>query len=144
MESHILLVGNDDGLQLTRAAILNQRWSACLARPNDAMRSLEAEQPDLLILCHTLCRDEAQALVRACRDKFPNARILALEVSSGSARELKADAVVETLLGPQPMVSAIEMLLRNRSTLGQIEGPTNKAGPGRMLGNQCSSTRRLC
>ena len=119
-ESRILLVGNDDRLQETRALILNQRWSTFLARPNDATRSLEAERPDLLILCHTLCRDEAQAVVRACRDKFPETRILALEACFGAARELKADEFVETTPGPQPMVSAIEVLLRDTSTFDQL------------------------
>jgi hypothetical protein len=113
LESRILLIGNDDWLQATRAAILNQRWFAFPAPPNDAMRSLETEQPDLLILCHTLSSDQALGLVRGCRDKFPEVRILALEARSGSARELKADAVVETALGPQSMVSAIEVLLRD-------------------------------
>jgi DNA-binding response OmpR family regulator len=127
MESRILLVGNDDKLQETRALILNQRWSTFLARPNDAMRSLEAEQPDLVILCHTLCRDEAQALVRACRDKFHEARILALEARIGSARELKADAVVETMLGPQPMLSAIEVLLGDRALSVKLR--THEQGP---------------
>ena len=114
MESHILLIGNDDGLQATRAAILNQRWFAFPAPPNDAMRNLEAEQPDLLILCHTLSSDQALDLVRACRDNFPEVRILALEARSGSARELKADAVVETALGPESMVSATELLLHDK------------------------------
>jgi DNA-binding response OmpR family regulator len=114
LESRILLIGNDDRLQATRAAILNQRWFAFPAPPNDAMRSLEAEQPDLLILCHTVSSDQALDLVRACRDKFPEVRILALEARFGSARELKADAVVETALGPQSMLSATEVLLRDR------------------------------
>lgn len=114
MESRILLIGKDDRLQDTRAAILNQRWVAFPASPNDAMRSLEAEQPDLLILCHTLSPDQALDLVRACREKFPEVRILALEARSGSARALKADAVVETALGPQSMLSATEVLLRGR------------------------------
>jgi DNA-binding response OmpR family regulator len=114
VEGRILLIGNDDRLQATRAAIVNQRWFAFPASPNDAMRSLEAKQPNLLILCHTLSPDQALGLVRACRDKFPEVGILALEARSGSARGLKADAVVETALGPQSMVSAIEVLLRDR------------------------------
>jgi DNA-binding response OmpR family regulator len=114
MESRILLVGNDDRLQTTRAAIFKQRWSASLARPNDAMRSLETEQPDLLVLCYTVCPVQAQELVRACREKCPKARILALEARAGSAQELRADAVVETMLGPRSMVSAVELLLGDR------------------------------
>jgi DNA-binding response OmpR family regulator len=111
MRERILIVGYDQNLLFTRACILNTRWSAEIAYPVEALRMLEEEPFELIVLCHSLAGNEAASLARAARKTFPNVFILALETSAqGDVHPLVwADAV--TITEPSKMLDAIEGLL---------------------------------
>jgi DNA-binding response OmpR family regulator len=110
MERHILIVGYDDRLQETRVAVLKQRWSASCVRPDEALRRIQTEDPDLLILCHTLSAQQVKALVSVCQERFPEVRILALQSRSGSPLNFKVDATV-VVPAPEGILKAVDALL---------------------------------
>jgi DNA-binding response OmpR family regulator len=110
VRSRILIVGQDDRLQASRAAVLNQHWMTSYTSAKNALEKLHAEDPDLLVVCYTLSTEEAQQLIYSCRERFPRMRILALELVTGN-RHLGADASIETTFGPEPMLKAAGALL---------------------------------
>ena len=111
MTARILSVGDDEDLLSTRLAVLQTRWSAKSTDCAGALKFLQSEAFDLLLLCHSIPEEEAKSLVQAVRKNFPAARILALETSPGSANSLGACATAVTAHGPSSMLDKIAALL---------------------------------
>jgi hypothetical protein len=114
MERRILAVGNDWGLLLTRVALLNLRWTTAGAFPKDALVLLQGEIFDLLVLCHTLRKEEAAILVDSVRTKLPNLQLLALQTPSESRENLTGSPIAFTLDSPAKLLDEVERLFITR------------------------------
>lgn len=75
--SKILLAGNDQRLLKTRAAVLARTQASVIyCNPAEAMKQLEGESIDLIVLCHSLTEKQISDLTELTHQKLPSARIL--------------------------------------------------------------------
>jgi DNA-binding response OmpR family regulator len=75
--SSILLVGHDDTLQFTRAAVLRTLGVETICCHESAALEMQRRNVcDLVVLCHTLARPTANALVNTICAQWPSTRIL--------------------------------------------------------------------
>jgi hypothetical protein len=75
----ILLVGSDFRLLATRAAVLSRTGAntVCCSLP-EMMRGFGREVFQLVLLCHSLSKDEAVVASALARESWPTAKILLL------------------------------------------------------------------
>ena len=111
----ILLYGHDHVLLMTRTLLFERagfRVKSTLSQ-QEAARLSEIEDLDLLVLCHTLKREEQEQTMRALRDARPHLRGLAL--TQGEGRAAPAEDVTEfvnRLEGPGVLLARIERMMR--------------------------------
>ena len=73
----VLLVGIDELLQQTRAAVLRTIGADIVCSgPGSALGVLEDQECDLVVLCHSLSEPLSAALAQAIRSRWPRTRIL--------------------------------------------------------------------
>jgi CheY-like chemotaxis protein len=85
--SKILLAGNDFRLLATRAAVLAKtEASVTCCNASEAMKVLESETFDLVVLCHSLTATQAAEITDRVHQRLPGTKILL--VVSGVASEL--------------------------------------------------------
>ena len=116
--SKILLIGNDFSLLTTRAAVLAQtkaRLTCCNAL--EAGQVLQGKSFDLVVLCHSLTRTEAEEIAERTHRILPGAKILM--VSSASSQDppkgIGFDGMVSS--GPAGLIRRASELLLEESIL---------------------------
>lgn len=98
----ILLAGQDFRLLATRAAILgrtNARVVCCNAA--EALKVLEGEGFDLVVLCHSLAEPDAAGITAAAHRRWPRTRIL-MVVSDASGQRLYRGVEFDATSSPEP------------------------------------------
>lgn len=114
----ILLVGADQNLLRTRAALLHKTGSHTIcATPNSALTMQNEHRCEVVVLCHTLSDAVGLALLRLIRERWPSTRILQLlphrNWGTRSAAAL-ADAV--SYVEPERLIMRTNELLRHWKT----------------------------
>jgi DNA-binding NtrC family response regulator len=75
----ILLVGEDDLLQQTRAAVLRTTGADTICSNADLALAVQADREcDLVVLCHSLPEPRCSALAEAIHARWPRTQILLL------------------------------------------------------------------
>ncbi|HEX3969331.1 MAG TPA: hypothetical protein VHW70_15290 [Edaphobacter sp.] len=99
----ILLAGHDLRLLETRAAVLKKTGAAVAyyAGPN-VLEVVRSQAPDLVVLCHSLGRVEAENLAGNIHACCPRAKIL-LVVSQGSEEKSASDRWFDAKILPEPL-----------------------------------------
>jgi hypothetical protein len=121
MKNRILVVGHDEQLPVVRLILLNNHWEGTHLDPHQALRQLQIEAPDLLVLSETLSSDETQKLIALCRFQLPQLPLLALEPRTGSTHALRVDARVGcTPASFVHLLSTIELLLTESASAGRL------------------------
>ena len=93
----ILLVGHDDRLLGTRAAVLRKmpvQVNYCLA--SQAVGRVKSERPDLVVLCHSLLEGEAESIADEIRKCCNTTKILMVLSEAGiefALQDRKFDAL---------------------------------------------------
>jgi response regulator RpfG family c-di-GMP phosphodiesterase len=111
----IVLAGQDVHLLETRAEVLKKTGSDvvyCVG--SEALNIVASEMPDLLVLCHTLAHQEAEAIAERVYSCCPKTRVL-LVVSQVVADRPYEDAKFDATSLPEPkrlVACAIELLQR--------------------------------
>jgi len=98
----ILLAGQDFRLLATRAAVLsrtNARIVCCNAA--EALKVLDGEGFDLVVLCHSLAEPDAAGITVAVHRRWPRTRIL-MVVSDASGERLYRDVEFDATSSPEP------------------------------------------
>ena len=117
-EIKILAIGEDDGLLVSRVAILQRRYKASHAHSRLAMQVLKEEHFDLLLVCHSTPFEIANALIREAHGEFPALRIVRLRtVETPDIPKPVADIVVTIDHQPATWIKAVDKLLA--SSAGQ-------------------------
>ena len=109
----ILLIGEDDMLQRTRAAVLQKSGAAVVcARPGKALGLQAVGAFDLAIFCHTVSIDDYIALAKTVRERWPETKILRIsqELPWGDEGTAPADAVASRQ--PEPLLKKTAELLQ--------------------------------
>jgi DNA-binding response OmpR family regulator len=132
----ILLVGEDEILQKTRAAVLHTTGAETVtSTPVSAMAVLSSRACDLLVLCHSLPELVAAGLIAAFRSRWPVTPILRM-ASLRAWEVLSDDDKVEAVASADPdrLVKRSSELLgvsitrrpTRLSTIGTVRGRSNK------------------
>jgi hypothetical protein len=112
----IVLAGQDVCLLETRAAVLKKKTGAevVYCAGSHALNIVASEMPDLLVLCHSLLHEEAEAIADGVHAYCPKTRVL-LVVSQVVADRPYQDAKFDATSLPEPkrlVACAIELLQR--------------------------------
>jgi DNA-binding response OmpR family regulator len=110
----ILLAGEDPRLLSTRAAVLRKISNHVVScNASEALKVLESETPNLVVLCHSLSAEEAESIADKAHERAEGTRVLMLisEVNpEWQQRTAKFDAV--TLPDPTQLVARTTELLQ--------------------------------
>jgi response regulator RpfG family c-di-GMP phosphodiesterase len=109
----IVLAGQDIHLLETRAEVLKKIGSdvVCCVGPS-ALDVVESETPDLLVLCHTIAHEEAEAIaerVYACCPKTRVLLVVSQVIADRPSRNAKFDAT--SMPDPAQLVARCTELL---------------------------------
>lgn len=109
----ILLVGQDEGLLHSRSAVLKRTGAVVVSHiGGDLLTMVQSEMPDMVVLCHSLSTDYAEAMADAARLCCPKTRVL-LVLSELRAdrpyKDAKFDAVSPS--EPSKLIARVSELL---------------------------------
>lgn len=98
----IVLAGQDVHLLATRAEVLKKAGSdvVCCAG-SQALNTVTSEMPDLLILCHSMLHEDAEAIADGVHLRCPKTRVL-LVMSQVMADRPYEDAKFDATSLPEP------------------------------------------
>jgi CheY-like chemotaxis protein len=110
----ILVAGQDARLLATRAEVLKKTGAeivSCTA--SEALKFLETEAPDLIVLCHSLSEEEAEMITRKAHERGQRTRLL-MVVSEASRQRLHRDEMFDatTLSDPTRLIARAKELLQ--------------------------------
>jgi hypothetical protein len=115
--ARVFCLSRDQRLLETRGMVLAKRYDAITVGSIEEMWALPvASAFDVVVLCHSLSAEECDLSASIARERWPQAKILALSVDSSSCWTF-ADQVVRGLDGPSVLVQTIDRLLRSRPGL---------------------------
>lgn len=98
----ILLVGQDFRLLATRAAVLAKTdASVVCCNALEAMKILENESFELIVLCHSLAEKQASEITDAVHHRWPKTRIL-MVVSNIAQERLYRGVEFDATSSPDP------------------------------------------
>jgi DNA-binding response OmpR family regulator len=110
----ILLAGHDPRLLTTRAALLKKTGAEIVyCNSSEALRILESERLDLVVLCHSLGADEAERIADRAHKRSGKTRVLMVTSDLSEERlgdEAKFDAM--TLPDPTRLITRATELLQ--------------------------------
>ncbi len=109
----VVCFGRDLELLRTRVQVLSRRYDAVEVASVDQLAALPAEPAfDLVLLCHSLSREECRASAEIAEQCWPQAKVMVLTAGGSEALYERADAVVASIQGPVVLLQAIDRLIR--------------------------------
>jgi len=109
---HIIVVGRDPSLRETYAILFNRAgYEAETAEIDDSVELLKTVKAGVLLIDHTLSKEQRHWLVHLARKLSSNTRIVALH---SAARDCGADLVMDSREGPDAIVAGIQALIARR------------------------------
>ena len=111
--AQIVLIGHDEDLLVTRAAVLRKTGSSVTyfnARETDALFKDHAF--DIVVLCHTLGDVEVAELIGKVHHLWPRTKILKVVVGFGSEYSMK-DGDISSSADPGRLVQKTKQLLES-------------------------------
>jgi DNA-binding response OmpR family regulator len=120
----ILLAGSDSRLLATRAAVLSKTGAAVLYHdPTQALKILDREAFDLVVLCHSLLEGDVALIVAKVHQKTPHTKIL-MVTSELERYETRINSNVDATSIPEPghLVARAKELLQGTSHVSPAKG----------------------
>ena len=118
--THIVCVGKDAHVLGIRCKVLATRFeTSCVLYPgaDEASALKETDAPsELMVLCHSLSREECNRLAERYRQTHPGAPVLSISAPGRYATADDSDAIVAALAGPDRLLNETERLLQRRPT----------------------------
>ncbi len=109
---NILCLSQNLLLLETRRAVLARRYDVVSIATVDEMIRLAPERPfDVVLLCHTISKEDCHYASEFARRRWPGTKILALTSDSASCVAEHPDRVVPGLDGPVALLNAIRDLI---------------------------------
>jgi DNA-binding response OmpR family regulator len=115
---NILLAGQDSRLLSTRAAVLNKKTGANVicCNASEALKLVRLESLDLVVLCHSLVKEEAKRIAEEAHRSTRRPKVLLVILTLDQSREiLHRDAKFDATSLPDPaalIAHATELLQR--------------------------------
>ncbi len=107
----LLCFGRDAYLLETRLRVLSRSYTAQGVTSLSEMMRLDAEEFDLVLLCHSLLSDERDAAAGYVRERWPKAKLLGMFGLTFERNDNQMDAEVQALDGPRVLLRTIDGLL---------------------------------
>jgi DNA-binding response OmpR family regulator len=125
----VLLVGENELLQQTRAAVLRMMGADVIcSSPDSALVVQEDRNCDLVVLCHSLREPFSASLAETIRSRWPNTRILQVTSSRiGEAAEAVPAVDAISSADPERLIMRAVALLRRRQSRS-IQPPDRTSG----------------
>lgn len=129
-KSRVLCFGRDLDLLRTRTQVLARKYDAVELSDVDELECLPAEPAfDLVLLCHSVSLEDCRTSAEIVRDRWPQAKVMALTTGASRVPYGEADAVIMSLQGPVVLLRAIDLLMQQSPrTLLQPEVPPRGLG----------------
>ncbi len=114
----ILSVGLDPSLMRTRTTVLANAGYSVLPSftTRDAFQIFTSHDIDLVIICHTISKEERAQLIASMKRRNKRTPIISLH-SDGEAKEELVDGYVHSLDGPEALLSCVLQVLEKSSGL---------------------------
>jgi DNA-binding response OmpR family regulator len=128
----ILAVGKDMPLLATRAAVLRQAGAQVeVTAPSGWAAMMESRPYDVLVLCHSLSKEETEAITEKVGRQWAGVRILLMVQERCAEPPMRGVAAIST---PEPrrLVSRVKALLAGRPERVPVE--ISRALGGRLVG----------
>jgi CheY-like chemotaxis protein len=111
-----LSVGRDPVLLKTRTLVLERSRYKVVARASvgEALDCLQANEFDLILLCHSLSNRERERLTNSVRSRGLNARVVLVTTNAVLDDHRSVDAVIESR--PERMLEQLQALLSGKPT----------------------------
>lgn len=111
----ILLVGLDEALLRTRAAVLSRTGCRTVcAMPADALARQVEHEASLIVLCHTLPVSVAAALIQAIRGRWPDVSVMLVQKRSAVTLDTAVPGVdAVTSCDPERVLRCAAALMGN-------------------------------
>jgi DNA-binding response OmpR family regulator len=109
MKETILIVGEDEALSSTRAALLRE-WQVVTTLCEGAAAAILGRRYDLLILCQTVPKEAAIKIIATARATHPSVRVLAVS-REGEDRRFDSERYEVQLNNPRGLRDAAARLL---------------------------------
>jgi CheY-like chemotaxis protein len=128
----ILLVGQDEGLLHSRSAVLKRTGAVVVSHiGDDLLTVVQSEVPDMVVLCHSLSMDYAEAMADAARLCCPKTKVL-LVLSELRADRPYKDAKFDAVSHAEPsrLIARVSELLEilphhvMETTASERQGPS--------------------
>ena len=115
--SNLLSVGLDRELMISRTYVLKSAGYDVIEALTiaDAWHKLRKIEFDLVILCHTVPREERRRMAMEAKARKPRVPILALHAGPDYMSE--ADACIDNLSGPQALLEWIKILIHKEDSV---------------------------
>ncbi|HEV2645334.1 MAG TPA: hypothetical protein VGU46_03110 [Acidobacteriaceae bacterium] len=106
----LVLYGRDESLLLTRQWILQSRGYRVLSLTKLEQFGSVPETPPigLLLLCHSLSKDECEAAMVVARKRWPSIQSLRLDPETGRVPSGLLGNLLHTMEGPGKLVAAVD------------------------------------
>jgi DNA-binding response OmpR family regulator len=120
--AHILSVCDDEGLRVSRELLLQKDgYQTESIESNTAVTVRRVRSFDLALICRSVDRGRAIALIEMLRRYHPALQILCIAPLDSSANMCHAD--LEGPSGPQALLNAIRSLLQQRTGTPKLHDP---------------------
>lgn len=117
MNPLLLGLGKNTSLLRTRAQVLATRYDVVSVQDLESMKALPIGSAfRVLVLCHSLSREERREAVALARSRWPGIKTLLVTKPTSMDEDFDADRVVGSLEGPRHLLGAVQMLLARSST----------------------------
>ena len=109
---NVLAIGDDEALLTSRVAILRRDYQASFTGTRNTMQRLQAEHFDLLLVCHSIPFEQANALIQSAHEAFPRLCIVRLRtLDTPPILKPVAHAIVTIDHRPMTWMKAVNRLL---------------------------------
>lgn len=113
----ILLIGEDDFLLETRAAVLRETGAETVrSTVGDALPQLQARRFNVVILCHSIPEHLSETLAVLIRQNWPATEILQISATR-DYEECTGDGVTVSSATPERLIATVVSLLGRRPPL---------------------------
>ena len=108
----LLCVSSNPEILELRRRVLATRYNVVAVGTLEQMEALPRGSAfDLVILCHTLKKDECGRATKFAQQKWPGIKVLTITAPFSECEDLRADISVDSLANPTAMFAGITKLL---------------------------------
>jgi len=121
----IVIFGRDPALLESRRWVIEHAGFKVLtiSKVAEAERLIQAENPELVILCHSLSAELCLEMVAFVHNTRPQIRILIMSAGTETCAPGDRDEAISSFEGPRSLIAAVKRLVRSPLVGGEVALP---------------------